>query len=261
VARNSRRPRGIRPSVNQALLTALMLLIATLLGCREPAVELRADPALVNLPVDVVATATPPPPAIAEPAPQMGAVVTSAAPRNHRSRLLWWEGEGMDEHLVVDADAIGRLTDPERAVVGYVAARVATHCKLDAGREAVRCPLTDALGLGAQCGRAHAALVQRWLSQDLPDRCDATLFTAFKQGAYEEVTLSSQGSRHTVTYDAVFTLGPGRTTWIWQETLVFGPARDGGDALALISRRITRGAPPPKRVWLAPWWDRHFDLD
>ena len=248
--------------------------VVWLVGCREATtVEVVADPVLsVVVPVATSAPTTEP---SVEPdvggssvrARREGAAGERGAgdAGDERRKVLWRAGEGENYALVVDEEMVATLTEPERAVLGYFAALIGTACEIDPrdrdlGYEErrLRCRLTDALRLGPQCGQAHADLVSRWIPADVPERCDRTPFTAYSRAAYGELALATRGRRHEVTYEAAYTLGPGRTTWTWSERVVFEPTGDGGE-LAITDRRVTRGALPPSDVWLAHWLERHPD--
>lgn len=164
-------------------------------------------------------------------------------------RLLWRQGEEAGWALTLDRPAIGRLSDAERAAVGYLSTTVGTDCTWtsapspDGGAGKMRCELTDALGLGEQCGAKHRAFILGWLGDDAPSRCAQIPTTAFSQSAFDELRLERDGDRVVVDYAVVHTAGPTGPTHSWSETIRFAPR--GAQGLRIESRRVTKGKPPP----------------
>ena len=182
----------------------------------------------------------------------------SAASSNSRLRrgkgplhLLWRKTDG-DYGVVIDHEAARKLTDPERAAVGYLAAQINADCSWHLQPEfapdgavsqgELECELTRALGLGYQCGDAHRDFLRKWLGDDIPSRCRKVPRTAFVQSTLDDVRVDVQKDRVIVTYSALKTEGPGGKTWSWSEVLEFslvGPTR-----LKVEKETITKGKAP-----------------
>ena len=190
----------------------------------------RGVPSEVTLRASVTATTT----------ASVTATTTASGPR----RLVWRQGDT----LTLDRDGIAGLRDAERAAVAYLATTIGSNCEwtraptADGQAGSMRCALTDALGLGEQCGEKHRVLVMGWLGDDAPSSCAKIPTTAFSQTTFDELRLSHDGREIVVSYAAVHTDGPGGSTAAWSETIVFAPRGDHG--LRIESRRVTKGARP-----------------
>jgi hypothetical protein len=160
-------------------------------------------------------------------------------------KLVWREGAV----LKLDRAALRALSDAERVAVGYLATTIGSDCdwtkppSAAGAKGSMHCELTDALGLGEQCGEKHKAFVMGWLGDDAPSSCAKIPITAFSQTTFDELSLSRDGDRIVVSYAAVHTDGPGAGTQSWSETIRFAPR--GEKALRIESRRVTQGKPPP----------------
>ncbi|MEZ4223422.1 MAG: hypothetical protein R3B13_20920 [Polyangiaceae bacterium] len=168
-----------------------------------------------------------------------------------RLRLLWRKTNG-DFEAVVDHDAAARLTDAERAAVGYLAAQINADCRWSTHPEVgadgsvtegdLECELTRALDLGYQCGDEHREFVTGWLAEYAPSRCSKVPATAYVQSALDEVAVDTRGNVVVVKYTAVKTEGPGAKTWKWSEAIEF--ERIGATRLKLANSKITSGRAP-----------------
>ena len=129
-----------------------------------------------------------------------------------------------------------------------VAAPLGSHCDWDgdgggAAGGHLRCALTSALGLGAQCETAHRAFVQSWFGDAIPARCHKVPITEFSQEILGALTVSSSGDRITIVYDGHGTSGPGERSWAWTDKLTF-QVRDG-KTLTLVATAHKGDRPRP----------------
>ncbi len=148
--------------------------------------------------------------------------------------LLRWDGP----EQIVETEIARCLSDPERAAVGFLSAKVSSKCERSRGK--LSCPLTEAIGLGEQCGAEHKGLVDAWLGPDgVPSRCAEVPDTAFNQAVYNEVAVETKGDRVIVDDSGTGTDGPDSKTWSWKERFEFQRV---GSSLKLVSKTAT-GSP------------------
>ncbi len=82
----------------------------------------------------------------------------------------------------VNRSAIQKLSAPEKAILAYYAMRAGGDCKHQHGT--LHCLLTDALGLGHQCSKAHKHLVHQWFKHE-PEILE-DLYTCYKKADSEQ---------------------------------------------------------------------------
>jgi hypothetical protein len=160
---------------------------------------------------------------------------------------LYW----MDQSYAFHASSarIALISQAERVAAAYVASLVGNDCNPAPGVDIyahprgpfLSCRLTEALGLGVQCGEQHFRFMKQALGPDLPPWCVSMPTTAYFQTALTELSVSSSGRTTTVDYDASGTTGPDGKAWQWHETITFEQQPSG--SLRLLKRART-GDPP-----------------
>ncbi|MBW2455141.1 MAG: hypothetical protein JRI68_11555 [Deltaproteobacteria bacterium] len=144
-----------------------------------------------------------------------------------------------DRKLVLDVEDLATMTDAERAAVGYLATTIGTDCDWVGKRgENLDCKLTTALDLGYQCSDPHRQYLDKWLGDDRPAQCVKRPITAFTQTAFHWLTITTVGSKITVTYAAQGVSLQDRRSWSWEETIVF--ERQPGERLKILKRTKTK---------------------
>ena len=171
----------------------------------------------------------------------------SEASVNDKARFLWRE-QVYDTDLrdsvsmiVIDQTLADKLTDAERAALGYVVTFIGSECDWDgkANEEFsnLKCKALSALELGYQCSDQHLSFLQNWFrnDQDVLKRlaaCPRVPYTASNQQTFDEVYLTTQSDTIQVWFRASGMNVPSNTAWKWTEQNVFS-VQDG--AINLVS--------------------------
>ncbi|WP_344816550.1 hypothetical protein [Flavobacterium cheonanense] len=90
------------------------------------------------------------------------------------------------------------ITDPERAVIGYIATFIGSDCNWDdecnADRSNLKCKVLTALNLGYQCSDSHLGFLKKWFKGDYKalkrlEDCSTTPYTATIQNTFDKIQI------------------------------------------------------------------------
>lgn len=90
---------------------------------------------------------------------------------------------------VAKLERLGKISEGTKAVLAMYAMQIGGGCEGN-DRQGLKCELTRALGLGAQCSDEHLNLVRAWFKEALPPMSstpEAKLFEAIKSGKLESI--------------------------------------------------------------------------
>ncbi|MBX0334342.1 hypothetical protein K3G39_13955 [Pontibacter sp. HSC-14F20] len=155
---------------------------------------------------------------------------------NSKIRFLWREQvydadlEDSLSTIMIDQALADKLTDAERAAVGYVVTFIGSECDWD-GRaneefSNLKCKTLTALNLGYQCSDQHLGFLQNWFRNDHEvlarlASCPRVPFTASSQQTFDELYLTTQSDTIKVWFRASGVNLPMNAAWEWTEENVF----------------------------------------
>lgn len=163
--------------------------------------------------------------------------------------------------VTVDLKPLEPLSPGMRAILAFYAMLANGGCPPadEAGKsDELRCPLTTALGLGAQCSQAQLALVKAWFkdgipavamspsqaaevnrSGDLRRACNDTPYTATHQSIWGSLRVRRAAKGLvTVTSDGSWTAGPEAASGFFHDVTTY---RILPDRVQVVRRRGKRG--------------------
>lgn len=152
-------------------------------------------------------------------------------------KFLWKQGSYDDEgnfkymETVVDNELYKTLSEPEIAALGYVVTFIPSNCWWVGHFKGVHdtdmeCYILSALDLGYQCSDKHLGFLREWFKNDTAslkkfDECPKIPDTATNQGFFEEITLTTEGNKISVSFKPYWmSFGTGKS-WSWSETNYF----------------------------------------
>ncbi|MDO6390791.1 hypothetical protein Q4E40_11685 [Pontibacter sp. BT731] len=155
---------------------------------------------------------------------------------NTKIRFLWREqvyDAGLQDSvstIVIDQALADRLTDAERAALGYVVTFIGSECDWDGNANEefsnLKCKALTALKLGYQCSDQHLGFLQNWFRNDQEvlarlSSCPRVPFTASNQQTFDEVYLTTKSDTIQVWFSASGVTLPMNAAWEWTEENVF----------------------------------------
>jgi hypothetical protein len=146
-----------------------------------------------------------------------------------------WRADKYDEALkdtfnsiFIDENFCKTITDPERAVLGYVATFIGNECDWDGdykeGRSNLKCKILTALNLGYQCSGMHLGFLRQMFKNDTKvleelklNNCPTTPRGATSQETFDEIALTVKGNEILVFFKASGINIKEGESWSWAE--------------------------------------------
>lgn len=142
-------------------------------------------------------------------------------------KFLWRDSSAS---IVINENFCKTISDPEKAVLGYVATFIGNECWWDGDytdkRDNLKCEILTALNLGHQCSDKHLGFLRQWFKNDTIalkelETCPTTPNTSTIQDTFDEIILTTKGNEISVFFKANgVNMREGRT-WSWSETDYF----------------------------------------
>ncbi len=148
-----------------------------------------------------------------------------------------WRKTVFDKELNMDINSIflnenylKTITDPERAVLGYVATFIGNECGWDGqaneNRGNLKCKILSGLNLGYQCSNQHLGFLRFWFRNNKDiikelENCPTTPDGATVQDTFDEINIETSGNKITVSFKANgINMREGKS-WNWTEKQFF----------------------------------------
>ena len=147
-------------------------------------------------------------------------------------RFLWRETDLSDNlnKIKLNTDYIKNISEPEKAVLAYVASFVGNECEWDGDRNEdgghLNCKITSSLHLGYQCSAEHLDFIRRWFKNDLTvlkdiESCSQIPDGATVQTTFNEINVAVKNQNIIVFFKATGMDMREEKTWDWTEKLYF----------------------------------------
>ncbi len=132
--------------------------------------------------------------------------------------------------IFINEDYCKRITDSERAALGFVATFIGNECWWDGeakdDRSNLKCKILTALNLGYQCSEQHLGFLRKWFRNDKEsleklEDCSTTPYTSTIQDTFEEIYLTVKENIISVSFIANGINLREQRKWSWSETDYF----------------------------------------
>lgn len=156
---------------------------------------------------------------------------------NKKVKFLWLESKQYRENLeaeytfiVLDEKYIKTISEPEKAVLAYVATFIGNECEWDGNtnddRSNLKCKILWSLGLGYQCSYHHLGFLRQWFRNDKNvlkelENCPTTPDGATIQDTFDEINLEVKDNIITVFFKASGINSREQKSWKWTEKVQF----------------------------------------
>lgn len=146
--------------------------------------------------------------------------------------------------IFINEAYLQKISEPERAAIGYVATFIGNECNWDgtykADRSNLKCKILSALNLGYQCSDKHLGFLRQWFKNDDkvlgeldPANCPTIPDGSTIQKSFEEIILTKKENAISVSFKVkVINVRAGKTS-TWAETDLF---ELNGDNIKLIDK-------------------------
>jgi len=140
--------------------------------------------------------------------------------------------------IKLDENYFSKVSDPEKAVLGYLASTIGNECYADGGKQNVKCKILSALNLGYQCSESNKSFLKNWFRDDAViasqiDNCKPTLPQSVEK-TFEEVKISTADNTIKVELKGLKMNIKESSVSKWSESLSF---KVEGDKISLVERK------------------------
>ena len=156
-------------------------------------------------------------------------------------RFLWREDKYDEEFkdtfntIVIDEDLCKKLSEPERAALGFVVTFIGSECNWDGEANDdlgnLKCKTLSSLALGYQCSEQHLGFLRQWFRNDnkslkeLED-CPTVPYTASSQSSFDYINLNVKDNKISIKFGANGVNMRMGESWNYTETDYFQVAND-----------------------------------
>ena len=139
--------------------------------------------------------------------------------------------------IKLDETYFSKVTDPEKAVLGYLASTIGNECFADGSKQNVKCKILSALNLGYQCSESNKSFLKNWFRDDAVvvsqiENCQPTLPSTIEK-TFEEVKILTADNIIKVELKGLKLNIKENTSSSWSEDLSF---KVDGDKVSLVER-------------------------
>jgi hypothetical protein len=131
------------------------------------------------------------------------------------------------------------ISDPEKAVIGYLASTIGNECYAETGgKQNVKCKILSALNLGYQCSETNKSFLKNWFKDETAiinqiDNCKPTLPTGSVEKTFDELKLTTKDDIIKVSLKGLILNIKENSVRRWSENYTF---RLIDDKLTLVER-------------------------
>lgn len=141
--------------------------------------------------------------------------------------------------IVINQDYFSTLSDPEKAVLGYLASTIGNECYSDGS--GIKCRLLTALNMGAQCSDANKQFLSSWFKNEPAilsqvENCKPTLPGANVEKTFDVVKVSTSGDVIKVNVKGLKLNIKESSSSTWSENITF---KVSDNSLTLVERKKT----------------------
>jgi hypothetical protein len=139
--------------------------------------------------------------------------------------------------IKIDEVYFSAISNPEKAVFGYLASTIGNECYAEGGKENVKCKLLSALKMGYQCSEENKAFLMNWFRDDAVivkqiENCKPTIAKTIEK-TFDEVKVSSSDNIIKISLKGLKLNIKENSASKWSEQMTF---KLDGDKLTLSER-------------------------
>lgn len=139
--------------------------------------------------------------------------------------------------IKIDESYFSKVTEPEKAVLGYLASTIGNECYADGSKQNVKCKILTALNLGYQCSESNKSFLKNWFRDDAAivsqiENCKPTLPETIEK-TFEEIKISTEVNTIKVELKGLKLNIKENTSNKWSESILF---KVDGDKVSLLER-------------------------
>ena len=164
--------------------------------------------------------------------------------RDTTLKIIWREDiydKGLKAPVSViklNEEYFSNISDPEKAVIGYLASTIGNECYSDGGKQNVKCKILAALNMGYQCSESNKKFFRNWFRDEADilkqvENCKPNLPSATVEKTFDEVKITTHGDEITVNLKGLKLNILENSASSWSEVLEF---KLTNDKLALVER-------------------------
>lgn len=158
-------------------------------------------------------------------------------------KVIWREDvydpslKGTVNVIKLDESYFSGITEPERAVLGYLASTIGNECYAETGKQNVKCKILTALNMGYQCSEENKTFLKGWFRDDASivsqiENCKPTVPSTVEK-TFDEVKISTSDNTIKVELKGLKLNIKENSASKWSESLSF---KVDGDKLTLLER-------------------------
>lgn len=148
-------------------------------------------------------------------------------------KILWLD---KNNTIQLNENYIKKLTNQQRAALGYIATFIGNECDWDGDKKAdesnLKCKLLSALNLGYQCSETHLSFLKEWFKEDkkaledLQD-CKKNESSAKIRDQFIELKMATNKNTIKIIYSAIGIDMVHARKWKWTEESTYSFTKTG----------------------------------
>lgn len=158
-------------------------------------------------------------------------------------KVIWREDvydaslKGTVNVIKLDESYFSGITEPEKAVLGYLASTIGNECYAETGKQNVKCKILTALNMSYQCSEENKTFLKNWFRDDASivsqiENCKPTVPSTVEK-TFDEVKISTADNTIKVELKGLKLNIKENTASKWSESISF---KVDGDKLTLLER-------------------------
>ncbi len=158
-------------------------------------------------------------------------------------KVIWREDvydpslKGTVNVIKLDESYFSGITEPERAVLGYLASTIGNECYAETGNQNVKCKILTALNMGYQCSEENKTFLKNWFRDDASivsqiENCKPTVPSTVEK-TFDEVKISTADNTIKVELKGLKLNIKENSASKWSESMSF---KIDGDKVTLLER-------------------------
>lgn len=158
-------------------------------------------------------------------------------------RIIWREDifdEGLKASvsvLKIDEGYFAAVSEPEKAVIGYLASTIGNECYSESGKQNVKCKILTALKMESQCSESNKTFLKNWFRGEPSiaaqiENCKPTVATTVEK-TFDEVKITTTANSIKISLKGLKLNIKENSSSKWSEEMSFSL---DGDKLTLVEK-------------------------
>ncbi len=163
--------------------------------------------------------------------------------KSHMTKVIWREDvydpslKASVNIIKLDENYFASISEPEKAVLGYLASTIGNECFTEGSKENVKCKILSALNMSYQCSESNKIFLKNWFRDEASivsqiENCRPTLPSTVEK-TFDEVKISTADNIVKVSLKGLKLNIKENSVSRWSESMSF---KVDGDKLTILEK-------------------------